>query len=103
MTAVVVNALRYGIPLGVQGKPRRCRVAAPRVAPVYGVDAPLTLRSLTQLATRARRLPRLRAVEGSAATGCREPSVPANLLGPIGRAEDETSPTLRSKLDPVSV
>ena len=48
----------------------------------YGAAAVLTLRSLRRSATRARRLPRLRAVVSSASTGCREPSVPARVPGP---------------------
>ena len=50
--------------------------------PSYGADARLSLRSLRRSATRARRLPRLRAVVSSASTGCREPSVPARVPGP---------------------
>ena len=50
--------------------------------PSYGADARLSLRSLRRPATRARRLPRLRAVVSSASTGCREPSVPARVPGP---------------------
>src|SRR5262249_55330826 len=50
--------------------------------PNYGAAARLTLRSLRQPGTRARRLPGLRAVVSSASTGCREPSVPARVPGP---------------------
>src|SRR5262249_21456034 len=50
--------------------------------PSYGAAARLTRRSFRRLATRARRLPRLRAVVSSASTGCRDPSVPARVLGP---------------------
>ena len=50
--------------------------------PSYGADVRLALRSLRRPATRARRLPRLRAVVSSASTGCREPSVPARVPGP---------------------
>src|SRR6266436_2902387 len=48
----------------------------------YGAAAVRTLRSLRRSATRARRLPRLRAVVSSASTGCREPSGPARVPGP---------------------
>jgi hypothetical protein len=48
----------------------------------YNATAPLALRSLRRPATRARRLPRLRAVVSSTSTGCREPSVPARVPGP---------------------
>ena len=57
-------------------------IRSPNGFPSYGVAALLTLRSLRRPATRARRLPRLRAVMSSASTGCREPSVPARVLGP---------------------
>ena len=57
-------------------------IRSPNGFPSYGVAALLTLRSLRRPATRARRLPRLRAVVSSASTGCREPSVPARVLGP---------------------
>src|SRR5258705_505558 len=50
--------------------------------PSYDAGARFTLRSFRRPATRARRLPRLRAVVSSASTGCREPSVPASVLGP---------------------
>src|SRR5215467_5492801 len=57
-------------------------IRSPNGFPSYGADTRLALRSLRQPAMRASRLPRLRAVVSSASTGCREPSVPARVLGP---------------------
>src|SRR5260370_17651158 len=68
--------------------------------PIYGADARLTLRFLRRPATRARRLPRLRAVVSSASTGCREPSVPARVAGPCAATPDPPRPPHISPLPP---